>query len=218
MPFVLELENFQGPFDLLLGLLDKQQLEITDISLAKVTDDYLDYVGKMNLSINEMNSFLYVAAKLSLDKSRVIIDIESDDNEDDMDLAESLRLYQVIKNQAKLLAEQSKNRMTARNSNIYHSITIAEIEPTNLESAYSAISKTFESQKNSHEINSKKDLIDQQRLNFKNHIAKLKSFSLEDVMLKPQNRNEAIVFFLTLLDMLKNQKILNNNAKMELAR
>jgi len=217
MPFVLELENFQGPFDLLLSLIDKQKLEITEVSLAKVTSDYLDYVSELDLTVEDMNSFLFVAAKLSLDKSRAIIKLESRDEEGDIDLKESLLRYQQIKNQARLLNDLSKKSMTGRNSNIYKASSISKINSQDLMSSFRLlgdlksnvdIKKISTSKANSAEI----------KKSFKRHIEKLRSFSIEEIMLKPQNRAEAIIYFLSILELLKSNRLYPaNNNKLEIA-
>ena len=46
--FELQLENFEGPFDLLLNLIGKHELYITQVALAKVTDEFLKYVKKLD--------------------------------------------------------------------------------------------------------------------------------------------------------------------------
>jgi segregation and condensation protein A len=207
MPFVLELENFQGPFDLLLKLLDQQKLEITEISLAKITDDYLDYITKIDLSIEEMNSFLFIAAKLSLDKSRAIISSGAIDDELDIDLASSLKQYQIIKGRAKVLDELSKSPMTGRKNNLYKITSTARIDPAQLNEVFINIQNTRSHKPETHQIKSKKDYVKTTKDKFNNHIAKLKSFSMTEIMSKPQNRTEAIIFFLSILEMLKAEKI-----------
>ncbi|QKJ25416.1 segregation/condensation protein A [Aquiluna borgnonia] len=64
--FRLQLENFDGPFDLLLRLIGKHELDITTVSLAKVTDDFLTYVKQLDehAGIESASEFLVVAATL----------------------------------------------------------------------------------------------------------------------------------------------------------
>ncbi|GDX63137.1 segregation/condensation protein A [Candidatus Saccharibacteria bacterium] len=205
MPFVLELENFQGPFDLLLNLLDKQKLEITEISLSKITDDYLDYISQMNLTIEEMNSFLYIAAKLSLDKSRAVINIP--DTEDEIDLTESLKQYQLIKKQAQILAKFSKGRMYSRQKNLYKNTKTAEILPLELTSIYSSILKNLELSQKTHTLKNNKDYLDKAKVKFNIHVSRLREYSIDEIMSVPKNRTEAIVFFMSILELIKKQHI-----------
>ena len=64
--FQLQLENFAGPFDLLLQLISKHELDVTEIALSKVTDDFLIYVRGIEKSIglDRASEFLVVAATL----------------------------------------------------------------------------------------------------------------------------------------------------------
>ena len=205
MPFVLELENFQGPFDLLLNLLDKQKLEITEISLSKITDDYLDYISQMDLTIEEMNSFLYVAAKLSLDKSRAVINIP--DTEDEIDLTESLKQYQLIKKQAQILSKFSKGRMYSRQKNLYKNTKTAQILPLELANIYSSILKTLERSQKTHTLKNNKDYLDKAKAKFNKHVSRLREYSIEEIMAVPKNRTEAIVFFMSILELIKKQQL-----------
>ena len=64
--FEVHLDNFDGPFDLLLGLIAKHKLDITEISLAKVTDDFIGYIKAKGVAwdLDETSEFLLVAATL----------------------------------------------------------------------------------------------------------------------------------------------------------
>ena len=69
-----KLEKFEGPLDLLLQLIEKQELNITDVSLAAVTEQYLNYLAeRQDLPPEELADFLVVAAKLLLLKSRILL-------------------------------------------------------------------------------------------------------------------------------------------------
>ncbi|MGO2859819.1 MAG: segregation and condensation protein A [Brevibacterium sp.] len=64
--FQVELENFSGPFDLLLGLISKRRLDVTEIALAEVTDEFIAYTTELKDRANlaEISQFLLVAATL----------------------------------------------------------------------------------------------------------------------------------------------------------
>ena len=64
--FQLQLDNFEGPFDLLLRLIGKHELDITTVSLAKITDEFLQYVKQLDAKqeIDSASEFLVVAATL----------------------------------------------------------------------------------------------------------------------------------------------------------
>jgi segregation and condensation protein A len=189
----------------LLNLLDKQKLEITEISLSKITDDYLDYISQMDLTIEEMNSFLYIAAKLSLDKSRAVINIP--DTEDEIDLTESLKQYQLIKKQAQILAKFSKGRMYSRQKNLYKNTKTAQILPLELTSIYSSILKNLELSQKTHTLKNNKDYLDKAKVKFNIHVSRLREYSIDEIMSVPKNRTEAIVFFMSILELIKKQQL-----------
>ena len=74
MTFHVRQEKFTGPLDLLLDLIEKEKLSVSEISLAKVTDDYLSYVkGLGAVDPEELAEFLVIAAQLMLVKSRTLL-------------------------------------------------------------------------------------------------------------------------------------------------
>lgn len=86
--FEVQLENFSGPFDLLLRLISKHELDITEIALAQVTDEFIVYIRVAGDSddgwaLNEASEFLLVAATLlDLKASRLLPSGQVEDEED----------------------------------------------------------------------------------------------------------------------------------------
>ena len=82
--FEVHLDNFDGPFDLLLSLISKHEMEITEVSLARVTDDFLALVREQSSwDLSQASEFLVVAATLlDLKAARLLPQGEVDDLED----------------------------------------------------------------------------------------------------------------------------------------
>lgn len=86
--FTVRLENFNGPFDLLLGLISKHELDITEIALATVTDEFIGYIRAFqgtdaDFSLDEASEFLVIAATLlDLKAARLLPAGEVEDDED----------------------------------------------------------------------------------------------------------------------------------------
>lgn len=113
----VKLESFEGPLDLLLHLIKKEKIDIYDIPIADVTQQYLDYLEKMReLNIYIAGEFLLMAATLIYIKSKMLlpkkIDVaseignesETDENEDPRKpLVEKLIEYQRIKDMMAIL-------------------------------------------------------------------------------------------------------------------
>lgn len=98
--FKIKTNNFEGPFGLLLTLIEKRKLHINDVSLSTVTEDYLGYLNKLGgFSPAEVSSFVFVASTLLLIKSKSLLpnlDLTSEEEGDIRDLEERLRLYKLF--------------------------------------------------------------------------------------------------------------------------
>jgi segregation and condensation protein A len=99
----LELEVFQGPLDLLLALIERRQLEITEVSLAQVADQYLQAVRSRPEPDPELLAeFLVIGARLLLLKSRALLPRPEpvDDEEPLDDLTARLEIYRQFRDRA----------------------------------------------------------------------------------------------------------------------
>jgi len=73
-PYQVKLPLFEGPLDLLLHLIEREELDITKVSLAQVTDQYLEYISLLEeLNAGILADFLVIAAKLLLIKSEMLL-------------------------------------------------------------------------------------------------------------------------------------------------
>lgn len=98
--YTIKTSSFEGPLALLLSLVEKRKLFINDVSLAEVTDDYINYVNNINVSQpGEISNFILVAATLILIKSKSLLptlDLSLDEKSDIKDLEDRLRLYELF--------------------------------------------------------------------------------------------------------------------------
>ncbi len=85
--FEIKLPQFEGPFDLLLFFIERDELEIHEIPIARITDDFLNYIHQMvSLNIELASEFIFVAATLMRIKAKMLLprhDSESPENEVD---------------------------------------------------------------------------------------------------------------------------------------
>ncbi|WP_238993070.1 segregation and condensation protein A [Jiangella aurantiaca] len=87
--FEVHLENFEGPFDLLLTLIAKHKLDVTEVALSQVTDEFIAYIKASDWDLDETSEFLVVAATLlDLKAARLLPSGEVED-EDDLALLEA---------------------------------------------------------------------------------------------------------------------------------
>ncbi len=110
--YKIQLEIFEGPLDLLLHLIRQQEIDIYDIPIARITDQYLKYLEMMrDLNVTVAGDFLVMAATLIYIKSQMLLpsdpDVEIEDVEDPRrELVEQLLEHEKFKNAAQLLFEK----------------------------------------------------------------------------------------------------------------
>lgn len=101
-----KLEKFEGPLDLLLELIEKQKLDICEVALASITDQYLEIINQDELEPNDLADFLLVASRLLLIKSKVLLPQTSLSEEDEAEIKNleiALEEYRRYKNQVKVI-------------------------------------------------------------------------------------------------------------------
>lgn len=106
--YQLRLPSFEGPLDVLLSLIEREQLEISDLSLVAVTDGFLSHIEAMtDVPPALLADFLGVAARLLVLKSRALLPraVDAEEGEEVDDLAAQLREYQRMRNVATGLAD-----------------------------------------------------------------------------------------------------------------
>ena len=115
LPYQVRIENFEGPLDLLLHLIKKNEINIYDIPIAMIAQQYLEYLEAMEeLNLNVAGDFLVMAATLLQIKSKMLLPVDetADDDEDGPDPREELvrRLleYKAFKEAARQLDDQEK--------------------------------------------------------------------------------------------------------------
>jgi len=106
MSYELKTEKFSGPLNKLLELIESREMEISEISLSAVTDDFLDFIKSLNeIEVPILVDFISIASRLVLLKSKSLLSIQEEDEEEEIeDLETRLRLYREIKPTMKIIA------------------------------------------------------------------------------------------------------------------
>lgn len=105
----LKLEQYEGPLDLLLSLIQKHKIDIFDIPIASLTDQYLDYIRSMEEYNMELSSdFIYMASELTYIKSRMLLPVAPTEEDPRKPLVDSLLEYARAKEAAEFLKTQSE--------------------------------------------------------------------------------------------------------------
>jgi segregation and condensation protein A len=116
--FEVRLDNFSGPFDLLLGLIAKHELDVTEIALAQVTDEFISYIRRLQdlgqeWALDEASEFLVIAATLLDLKAARLLPAGEAESDEDIALLEAKDLlfarllqYKAFKQIATLLGDR----------------------------------------------------------------------------------------------------------------
>lgn len=134
MTFRVDLDTFRGPLDLLIYLVRKQELDITGISLTKITEQYLDYLEIVQLlDVDAVGEFLEIASSLIEIKSRMVLPHGGEETETLADPADDLvhRLleYKQFRDAASMLDEQSRD-WQRRHSRLVDGLPSRSIDPS----------------------------------------------------------------------------------------
>jgi len=217
MSYQIKLEQFAGPLDLLLQLVEKDKMNINQISLVQLTDQFLAYLRQDQVPPEEVADFLVVAAKLLLIKSQSLFPQMRIEEEDGLSLQAQLKIYKEFWEAAK-----GVNHLMQNKQYLFFREKMA-IEPAfrpspgltaqRLEIIYQEIIKNLEP------IARVPSKVALQKVSLDERIASLKNLVLEkmslsfDAIVKSKDKAEKVVHFLALLELIKRQivQIKQNN-------
>lgn len=110
-PYKVHLENlFEGPMDLLIHLIKKNELDIYDIPIALITEQYLQYLSWMKMmNIDFAGEFLVMASTLAQIKSRMLLPVHEEDDQEDprLELTKPILEYLQMKSAAEQLSDRN---------------------------------------------------------------------------------------------------------------
>jgi segregation and condensation protein A len=127
--FTVRLDNFEGPFDLLLSLIGRRQLDITEVALSQVTDEFISYITANDWDLGKTTEFLVVAATLLDLKAARLLPAAEVEDEDDVALLEArdLLFARLLQYRAYKLSTAHLAELLRRAARRYP--RVAELEP-----------------------------------------------------------------------------------------
>lgn len=227
MTYTIKLSHFEGPFDLLLFFIERDELDIYDIPISKVAKDFLEYMHTMEtLDINMASEFILVAATLMRIKAKMLIprkEVDEEGNEIDPrdELVQRLleyKQYKAIMGDMRVM-EERQSHMFPRGFVKVEIKKIAEkaLIDSELESitlyklmtAFKRVMEQFETEKAKaiHRIVKYSYTIAEQQTFILDLIDLKKQIGFEDIFSPCENRVHAIITFLSLLELLNMQKL-----------
>lgn len=226
--YKIKLPDFEGPFDLLLFFIERDELDINDIPISKITDDFLAYIREMELlNIDLASEFIVVAATLCRIKAKLLLprkQVDEEGNEIDPreELVQRLLEYQRYKSVLEEMRtlEKARAERTERGNVSKELKKIAEkaLVDAELESlTLFKLLKTFERLLHKYEERTTKKTV-HRVMNFPYTIKGQKDYifarvarkgqaQFQDIFSQLQNRVHAIVTFLALLELLNVEEL-----------
>ncbi len=230
MAIPVKLENFEGPLDLLLHLIEKNKVDIYDIPIVEITAQYLEYIKAMETEdMNVMSEFLVMAATLLEIKCRMLLPREVDEEGEEIDpraeLVQKLLEYKMYKYMSYELKDRQVDaaRTLFREKSLPKEVAdyrppvdmralLGDADLAKLQSLFKMVMKRQEDKIDpvrSRFGNIEKDEVDMDaKTDYVEGFLRLhKTFSFRELLEKQRSKMEIIVTFLVILEMMKLGKI-----------
>lgn len=231
MGIPVKLEVFEGPLDLLLHLIDKNKVDIYDIPIVEITNQYMEYIRDMQeKDLNIMSEFLLMAATLLDIKCRMLLPapVNEDGEEEDprAELVEQLLQYKMYKYMSYELKDRQSEgvRLMFKEATVPDEVKAYE-PPVDMDELLDGITLSRLNEIFKEVMKKQLDKIDtrhstfgkiekeevtvEDKLEYLNqYIATHKKFSFRDLLKKQQSKTQLVVTFLAILEMMKMGTIL----------
>lgn len=209
--YVIKTPAFEGPFALLLDLIEKRQFLVNDLSLSQVTDDFIQHVkSQAEFPIEDAADFIQVAATLLLVKSKSLIpdlELTGDEEEDIDDLKRRLLAYEKAREMARELARLfGRTVMVPRGEQMPDTVFSPSKDMTreNLMAALKGMLALLEKEEKLPEARVRPMIsIDEMMDRLMRRVQKALTLSFKDFSGEAKEKIEVIVSFLALLELVK---------------
>ncbi len=222
MSYKLKLEMFEGPLDLLLYLIKKDEINIYDIPIAQVTEQYMEYLEAIKLlDLEIVGDFLVMAATLMQIKSRMLLPPDpSDTPEDELDprdeLVRRLLEYKKFKEAAQVLQERESSRqdlfaravdtqkvddLKEQAKEVYFEVSLFD-----LISAFSQVLKAVPKEV-FYEVIKEEYTVEQKIHDILHILLEVPKIELVELFLRAKSKLEVIVIFMAILELIRLREI-----------
>jgi segregation and condensation protein A len=222
MTFTVKTPHFEGPFDLLLYFIERDELDINNIPIASITQDFLNYIHHLEaLNIDLASEFILVAATLMRIKAKLLLPRrELDDQGNEIDPREELvqklleyKKYKSVLEELRQMEEEASGKV--KRGNISHELfeisnkALVDAEMENLSlykllQVFEQVMQRFEKSppRVTHKVYNYPYTIAGQQNYIIEKVHKIKKPKFEDIFMELENRVQAITTFLGLLELL----------------
>ncbi len=225
--FEIKLPQFEGPFDLLLFFIERDELDIYDIPIAKITNDFLKYIEEMTtLNIEIASEFILVAARLMQIKARMLLprpEIDAEGNEVDprKDLIQKLLEYKRFKEaSAELEVYQEERTKQFRKGNFATDFGLVranasqedELQTLDLYRLLTVYHKVWNRHHNKpeevrHTVIQYPYTIEEQKIYLSKLLISNEKLNFETILAESKDRVQLVYSFLAILEMLQQEMI-----------
>lgn len=223
--YKVKIENFEGPLDLLCHLIDKNKMNICDIKISEITDQYISYLNAMEkLNLEIASEFLIMSSTLLYLKSKTLLPTEVDPEEE---LTEEELLRRIIEyKKYKEITKKFKELVEQNEKKVFKNPEVIELPKQQLENKYTQemISKTYQEliERNAQKLNENAKNIEKiaitdtytveskVKVMFKELIRKRRFIFNTLFSLKKCNNQEVVTAFTGLLELSRRSKVITN--------
>ena len=219
MSYKINIDNFQGPLDLLLFFIQRDKLDIYDIPISKITNDFLKYISYLNkMNIDVGADFIYMASLLMNIKSKMLLPNDIIDDDEEIDPREDLVLKLIEYKKYKDISNELSNLMD--DYSLTHKTIIQddnsidsddqffnqEFDLYDIIKIYADLINNIED-KNDYQLHFEEISVSDQ-INFVRDILKnKKKITFSELIKKFNNKIFLIYTFIAILEMIKNREI-----------
>ena len=226
MAIDVKLEEFEGPLDLLLHLIDKNKIDIFDIPIVEITDQYMEYIASMREEdLGVMSEFIVMAATLLDIKCRMLLPRETDEEGEEEDPREELVQKLLEYKMFKSLSYDLKDRMDMASGHFFKERQLPgevlvyreDVDPAELLSGLTLekLNEIFRSVMRRQEdkvdpVRSRFGKIEKEEISLSDKMLEMKAFAKENrrfsyrsLLKKQASRTQMVVTFLSILELMK---------------
>lgn len=215
--YKVHLDNFEGPLDLLLYLIKEAKIDIKDIFISKVTDQYLSYMQNISqLDLEKASEFLSTAATILEIKSNSLLpkmeEIEGDTEDPAKKMIRKLEEYKIIKESAEKLKglEEINSFYRMPDDSVYNvKVVLKDMTLEGLLDAFSKLMSKVTQKQN--EINSPKEIVrdpftvDEKITYIRQTLTERRSLMFSELFEGDYNKSEVITTFQAMLELIRRQ-------------
>jgi len=217
--YEVRLQNFEGPLDLLLHLIKKNDINIYDIPISQITSEYISYLDMMRrFNLNLAGDFLIMASTLIKIKSRMLLPQPQGDNPEEEDprkeLMDRLLEYKKVKAVSQIFRDREHKQSQLHGRPIYYFKEDYYTVEATVFDIMDAFSRVISSMKEDfREIIQEEVSVEEKIMQIENMLEEKEYILLSEIFSQQKRKLDIIAFLLALLEMIKMKRVCARQSK-----